>query len=160
MIVKANEGQLSSDRKSVQLVVVVGTGSSRKSVTVHARYNGADLVGPNPFYGKEVLEKLHRDAQAVLDSARAELDEARRHEQAMFTLAFKRRPWMVLTGNEVAWHEFAIDEALEAGKKFSAAFHEMNKVEEKFPLLVQFECGKIIPSGKKPKAEARRLAFA
>lgn len=163
MVIKAIEGRVWKDGKSVQLVIVTGAGSSRKSVTVHAKNSATGLFGPNPFHSKEDIEKRHRDAQATIDFLLVELADARKRERNMLFLASERRPWLNLSKDEQklaasTWHEFAVKETEEASRRLDIAYDEMNKVEENFPLVVKFECEKIFTAGKKPSQDKKRAA--
>ena len=165
MIIKASQVRISKDGKSAQVVVVVGTGSARKSKTIHVKIarKGDALIAPNPFFSQSEILAGYRLAESKIAEAKAALKDAQKHEANMLFLGNEKRKWLkpVLGDVEKAktvWYDLAVQETEKANQAFSAAIDHEREVREKFPLTVTFEAVERFTAGKKPSESQKRKA--
>ena len=165
MVIKASQVRVSKDGKSAQVVVLVGTGSARKSKTIHVKIarKGDALVAPNPFFSQTEILAGYRHAEKKVIDAKIALRDAQKHERNMLFLSSEKRPWMNPEKGHVelaksTWYDLAVKETEKAGQALSEAIDNERDVREKFPLTVTFEAVERFTAGNKPSESQKRAA--
>ncbi len=155
-IIKATQVRISKDGKSAQAVILVGTGSARKSKTIHVNLSrSGEMIAPNPFFSREEILAGYRLAETKVADAKLALEEAQKHERNMMFLGSEKRSWLKPHHGDAdkaksTWHELAVKETEKASRHLEEMIANEAKVKENFPIMVKFEAEQRITAGKKP----------
>ncbi len=122
----SKEQKFKREAKRAQIIVCLGEGSERRSVTRHVvQQSDGSWIGKNP---DDQAEKLHVKADETLIRAQAALNEA---ERALVTLrkANEDKKQIAEAEKKVAAYAFAV-------KKLG---EEKKQLDQDYPLIVQFK---------------------